>query len=70
MSLPKGSVPKVDERRPSAGTTRGDSRHGLVAMIMTEDAKREDYTAGCPCGAYIETPCKFAACKALLTHLK
>ena len=30
----------------------------------------EDYTAGGPCGAYIETPCKFAACKALLTHLK
>ena len=27
-------------------------------------------TAGGPCGAYIETPYKFAACRALLTHLK
>jgi len=46
-------------QRPSAGTTHGDSRHVPVAMIMTEDAKTEKYTAGGPCGAYIETPCKF-----------
>ena len=45
--------------------THGDSRPALAAMIMPEDAKTEKYTAGSPCGAYIETPCKFAACRAL-----
>ena len=37
----------------------GGSRHDLAAMIMTEDAKTEENTAEGPCGAYIETPCKF-----------
>ena len=36
-----------------------------AAMIMTEDAKTEENTAGWPCGAYIGTPCKFTACRAL-----
>ena len=45
--------------------TQGSSRQDLAATIMTEDAKTENYTAGAPCGAYIETPCKFAACRAL-----
>lgn len=27
---------------------------GTAAMTMTEDAKTEKYTAGSPCGAYIE----------------
>jgi len=35
-----------------------------AAMMMTEDAKTEENTAGTPCGAYIETPCKFATCRA------
>lgn len=52
------------KRRPSAGTTQGVSRPALAATIMTEDAKTEKDTAGSPCGAYIETPCKFAACRA------
>ena len=39
-------------------------QRGRTAMILTEDAKTEEYTAGCPCGAYIETPCKFEACRA------
>ena len=52
-------------QRPSAGMTHGGSRHAPAAAIMTEDAKTEAYTAGSPCGAYIETPCKFAACRAL-----
>ena len=43
----------------------GDSKLALAATIMTEDAKTEEYTAGAPCGAYIEMPCKFAACRAL-----
>ena len=30
------------------------SRHGSAATIMTEDVKTEKYTAGRPCGAYIE----------------
>ena len=30
-----------------------------AALTMTEDVKTERYTAGSPCGAYIETPCKF-----------
>ena len=42
----------------------GGSRPDLAATIMTEDAKTEENTAGGPCGAYIETPCKFAACRA------
>ena len=37
-----------------------------VALTMTEDAKTEENTAGALCGAYIETPCKFTACRALL----
>ena len=41
----------------------GGSRPDLAATIMTEDAKTEENTAGGPCGAYIETPCKFAACR-------
>ena len=57
-------------QKPSTGTTHGGSRHDLAAMTMTEDAKTEENTAGGPCGSYIETPCKFAACRALLTHLK
>lgn len=32
----------------------GGRSHGTEAMIMTEDAKTEKYTAGSPCGAYIE----------------
>ena len=43
---------------------------GTAAMTMTEDAKTEEEHRRAPCGAYIETPCKFAACRALLTHLK
>ena len=30
------------KRRPSAGTMLGGSRHGLAAIIMTEDAKTEN----------------------------
>jgi len=52
-------------RGPSAGTTQGGSRPVLTATIMTEDAKAEKYTAGSPCGAYIETLCKFTAYRAL-----
>ena len=26
-------------------------------LTMREEAKTEKYTAGCPCGAYIEKPC-------------
>ena len=37
----------------------GDSRPCTAAMTTTEDAKTVKYTAGGPCGAYIETPCKF-----------
>ena len=37
-----------------------------AAITMTEDAKTEKYTAGGSCGAYIETPCKFEACRALI----
>ena len=37
----------------------------LAVMTMIEDAKTEEYTAGGSCGAYIEMPCKFAACRAL-----
>lgn len=44
--------------------TYGGSRPALAAMIMTEDAKTEEYTAGDSCGTYIETLCKFAACRA------
>ena len=51
-------------RRPSAGTTHGGSRPDLAAMIMTEDAKTEEEHRRGPCGAYIETPCKFDACRA------
>ena len=51
-------------RRPNAGMTHGGSRHDPAAMIMTEDAKTEEYTAGGSCGSYIETPCKFEACRA------
>ena len=43
---------------------QGDNRPDLAAMIMTEDDKTEENTAGGPCGAYIETPCKFEACRA------
>ena len=43
---------------------QGDNRPDLAAMIMTEDAKTEEYTAGGPCGVYIEMPCKFVACRA------
>jgi len=43
---------------------QGGSRPALAAMTMTEDAKTEEYTAGGPCGAYIEMPCKFEACRA------
>lgn len=42
----------------------GGNRPGLATTIMTEDAKTEKNTAGGPCGAYIEMPCKFAACRA------
>ena len=42
----------------------GGKSPGTAAMIMTEDAKTEKYTAGNPCGAYIEKPCKFDACRA------
>ena len=52
-------------QRPSDGMTHGGSRHDLAATIMTEDAKTEKHTAGGPCVAYIETPCKFSACRAL-----
>ena len=48
--------------------TYGGSSPALAAMIMTEDAKTEKYIAGSPCGAYIETPCKFEAYRAL-SHL-
>ena len=44
--------------------THGGSKHDPAAMIMTEDAKTEEYTAGGSCGSYIETPCKFEACRA------
>ena len=50
-------------QRPNAGTTHGGCRHDPAATIMTKDAKTEKYTAGSPCGAYIETPCKFEACR-------
>ena len=56
---------EIWRRRPSDGTTHGSSRHDLTSTIMIEDAKVEENTAGGPCGAYIETPCKFAACRAL-----
>ena len=55
---------------PDAFIRFGPSLWGPIAMIMTEDAKTEKHTAGSPCGAYIETPCKFTACRVLLTHLK
>ena len=42
----------------------GGRSHDPAAMTMTEDAKAEENTAGDPCGAYIETPCKFEACRA------
>ena len=51
-------------RRPSAGTTHSGSRPDLAATIMTENAKTNKHTAGRTCGAYIETPCKFSACRA------
>jgi hypothetical protein len=38
--------------------THGGSKHDPAATIMTEDAKTEKYTAGSPCGAYIEIPFK------------
>jgi len=49
-------------RRPSAGTMQGGSRPDLAAMIMTEDAKTEKFTAGSPCGAYIDN-LKKSSCK-------
>ena len=56
-------------QRPSAGTMLGgSSRHTPAATIMTEDANTEENTAGNSCGAYIETPCKFAACRALVLY--
>ena len=36
----------------------GGRSPATAAMIMTEDAKTKENTAGSPCGAYIETPCK------------
>lgn len=39
-------------------------------MIMTEDAKTEEYTAGGPCGVYIEVSCKFVTCRTLLLKLR
>ena len=37
----------------------GGKSPGTAAMIMTEDAKAEENTAGSPCCAYIKAPCKF-----------
>ena len=54
----------------NAGTTQGGNRHDLAATIMTEDAKTEKHTAGAPCGAYIETPCKFEPCRARCLFIK
>lgn len=47
-------------RRQSAGMPSDGRSPGTSATIMTEDAKTEKYTAGSPCGAYIESPCKFS----------
>lgn len=58
----------ICRRRPSAGTMRGGRGPGTTVMTMTEDDKTEENTAGNSCGAYIETPCKFAACKALVLY--
>ena len=33
--------------------THGGSRPDLAAMIMTEDVRTEQYTAGLSCGVYI-----------------
>ena len=38
------------------------------AVTLTEDAKTEKYTAGSPCGAYIENPCKFEDCRAFVLY--
>ena len=45
--------------RPSAGTMHGGRNRDTAAMTTIEDAKTEKHTAGSPCGAYIESPCKF-----------
>ena len=37
-------------QRPSAGMLSGGRITGTAAMIMTEDAKTEEYTAGESCG--------------------
>ena len=50
------------KQRSSAGTPSLD-RSPSVA-ILTWNANTEKNTAGSPCGAYIETPCKFEACRA------
>ena len=42
----------------------GGRSPATAAMTTTEDAKTEEHTAGGPCGAYIEKPCKFDACRA------
>ena len=47
-----------------------DSRRDFTAAIMTEDAKTEEYTAGGPCGVYIEVFCKFITCRTLLLKLR
>ncbi len=49
---------------------QGGSRPDPAATIMTEDAKTEKYTAGWPCGAYIEMPCKFEPCRARCLFIK
>ena len=49
---------------------QGGSRPALAVTIMTEDAKTEKYTAGWPCGAYIEMPCKFEPCRARCLFIK
>lgn len=51
-------------RKPSAGMMHGGRNPGTAAMTTTEDAKTEENTAGGPCGAYIETPCKPRTCRA------
>ena len=40
-----------------------DMHSDKESFTMTEDAKTEEYTAGGPCGAYIEMPCKLTACR-------
>ena len=42
----------------------------IEPVHFDKNIRQKKSTAGGPCGVYIETPCKFEACRALLTHLK